>query len=161
MGCVVVVRWVFGPPRTCGAQGGMFVRPGLECRVDLYKSESRISKGTPRTLSHPILRGPSKPNVSSNSISKSATSTAMGLPTREDNRAPTECAPPRNATTLPRAQHTSDPTHHVPRPHDEHYATRRYTPDRIDIFTPSPSRHRSDPPPDPHTLTTASHTPCF
>ena len=56
----------------------MFVRLGLEWRVDLYKREARISKGISRTLSHPILRGSCTPNLSSNSRSK----TADYMPTR-------------------------------------------------------------------------------
>ena len=42
---LVVVAWVSGPRRTCGARGGMFVPQGSKCRVDLYKSKAMMLKG--------------------------------------------------------------------------------------------------------------------
>ena len=73
--CVCVCR--VGQPVTCfgcythsGLEMAMFVGPGRECRVDLYKSETRMLKYVFSSLRRTILRGRYTSNLSSNSSPK-------------------------------------------------------------------------------------------
>ena len=53
-----------------GPEKAMFVGPGSKCRVDLYKSETRMLKDVFSALGRTILRGRYTPNISSNSSPK-------------------------------------------------------------------------------------------
>ncbi len=51
----------FWPSAHLRARGAMFVHPGRECSVDLYKSEARILKGLFRATNSAILSYPRGP----------------------------------------------------------------------------------------------------
>ena len=63
-------RDIFRVLYALGPEKAMFVGPGSKCRVDLYKSETRMLKDVFSALGRTILRGRYTPNISSNSSPK-------------------------------------------------------------------------------------------